>query len=93
MTKRFAATAGKRDANEAEIVAALLKVGATVERITTGGGVPDLLVGYRGHTILMEVKTKKGKLNATQAEWHDAWRGTPAVLVWSVEGALREIGL
>ena len=67
MTKRFAATAGKRDANEAEIVAALQRVGATVERITTGGGVPDLLVGYWRKNYLMEVKQGKNKLNIEQA--------------------------
>ena len=93
MTKRFAATAGRRDANEGEIVAALLKVGASVIPITQGGGIPDLLVGFRGATVLMEIKTGKRGLNALQTEWHEAWRGTPAVLVHDVEGALREIGL
>jgi len=39
-----------RDANEAEIVAALLKVGASVHRFH----VPcDLIVGYRGKTYLL----------------------------------------
>ena len=86
------AVQGRRDANEAEIVAALLKVGASVDLITTGGGVPDLLVGFRGQTFLIEVKFGKGKLNAIQTDWHDAWRGTPAVVVHSVDEALKEIG-
>lgn len=45
--------AAKVDANQAEIVAALKAAGATVEVI---GQPVDLLVGYRGEWILMEVK-------------------------------------
>lgn len=45
----------KRDENEPAIVAALVGLGAIVCRIENFG-VPDLLVGYRGRTILLEVK-------------------------------------
>lgn len=44
-----------RDSNEVEIVTALQQVGASVTRIGEPG-VPDLLVGFRGETYLLEVK-------------------------------------
>lgn len=44
-----------RDANEPEIVKALEAAGATVTRLNEAG-VPDLLVGYKGKTSLLEVK-------------------------------------
>jgi hypothetical protein len=51
-----------RDSNEPEIVTALEAVGASVTRLGSKG-VPDLLVGYRGETFLLEVKhvDAKGK--------------------------------
>jgi hypothetical protein len=88
--------AKQRDANEAEIVAALEAVGATVERLDTP---VDLLVGYRGRNFLLEVKAplgprggrSAGRYTDDQAEWHRSWRGQRAV-VRSVDDALRAIG-
>ena len=88
MSYRYPATQGQRDVNEPEIIAALKAVGATVECIPTGDGVPDLLVGYKGENKLIEVKPEpvKGKvfashvkLNPKQVEWHKAWRGQKAI--------------
>ena len=45
-----------RDGNEAEIIKALIGFGATVQKLTGGNGRPDLLIGYRGLDLLMEVK-------------------------------------
>ena len=46
--------AARVDANQAEIVAALRQAGASVWII----GIPvDLLVGFRGMTIAVEIKT------------------------------------
>lgn len=47
--------ARRRDDNEPPIVAALQAVGAGVQRLD-GRGLPDLLVGYRGRLLLLEVK-------------------------------------
>lgn len=60
--------ARQRDANEPQIVTALKDVGATVAKLD-GKGLPDLLVGYKGDTFLMEVKgiTKTGKTKRTRA--------------------------
>ena len=45
------------DRNHVEIVKALRDYGAFVVSLASvGKGVPDLLIGYKRHTILMEVK-------------------------------------
>ena len=49
--------AAKIDANQTQVVIALRAAGATVQSLAAVGvGVPDLLVGFRGQTYLMEVK-------------------------------------
>ena len=83
---------GRVDANQAEIVAALRKVGASVVSIADiGKGCPDILVGFRGVNHLMELKTATGTLTDDEREWRAAWRGS-GFLVRSVEEALRAIG-
>ena len=80
----------KRDPNERQIVDALRKYGATVTRLSPPGeapGLPDLLVGYGGQNILMEVKSGKTKLSAKQVSWHADWLGQVAV-VRSAEEAM-----
>lgn len=90
--------AAKVDANQAEIVAALRKVGATVEPLhRVGGGCPDLAVGFRGANYLIEVKDggkapSARKLNPAQIEWHGSWRGAVAVAS-NVDDALAIIGV
>lgn len=45
------------DANQPDIVKALRKMGAFVQSLAAvGDGCPDLLVGFRGKTYLIEVK-------------------------------------
>ena len=85
--------AARTDANQEEIVKALRAVGATVQSLAAvGHGVPDLLVGYQGKTILMEVKdgTKspsKRQLTEDQVKWIDAWSGGSVFIVDNVEAA------
>lgn len=86
------------DANQAGIVAALRKAGASVA-VTShlGHGFPDLVVGYvdeegMGQTILMEIKAGADALTAEEARWHLAWRGGPTVIVRSAEAALTLVG-
>ena len=93
----------KRDGNEKEIVAALRAVGASVSHLSDSG-VPDLLVGYRGETYLLEIKepgqgqNKRrskggvGDLTASQVTWWQTWLGKPAVVVRTVDEALGAIG-
>jgi Holliday junction resolvase len=81
------------DANQNEIVDALRKCGATVRVITQGDGIPDLLVGYNGETILMEVKDGQKvpsarKLTEAEQDFFNKWTGGLLVVVNSVEEAL-----
>jgi hypothetical protein len=90
--------AAKVDDNQTAIVKALRAVGATAQSLAAiGCGCPDLLVGYRGGTYLLEVKDGRKPPSARQLTpdeqaWHAAWRGWPAYTVLSVEHALRAIG-
>lgn len=89
--------AARTDANQPEIVAALRAAGASVTPChAVGQGYPDLTVGYRGKTYLIEVKdpskpTADQRLTPAQEVWHGAWRGHAAV-VRTVEEALAVIG-
>jgi hypothetical protein len=90
--------AAKVDRNQAEIVAALRRLGATVQPLhAVGQGCPDLLVGFRGSNYLLEIKDWQASasdrvLNAGQVEWHGGWKGQVAK-VETVEAALIAIGV
>ena len=98
---RHPALMGKRDANEPSIIKAQEEAGASVWKLPTGQGLPDLLVGsdmpcpHCGFMFpqnkLEEVKTLKGKLNPTQVKWHDNWKGQKCV-VRTPQEALSIIG-
>ncbi len=73
--------ARKVDEHQALIMEALRTAGATVQSLhTVGHGCPDLLCGYHGMNILMEVKSEKGCLNSNQVVWHREWKGQKAVV-------------
>jgi len=85
--------AARVDENQGLIVKALRACGATVRIITQGDGIPDLLVGYRGHTILMEVKDgdktpSQRKLTEAEQNFFDTWTGGKLLIVNSVDEAL-----
>jgi Holliday junction resolvase len=85
--------ANRIDANQNQIVDAMRKVGAVVRIISQGDGIPDLLVGYKGFTILMEVKDgdkvpSARKLTEAEQKFFDDWQGGMLVVVNSVEEAL-----
>lgn len=88
--------AARVDANQEVIIAALRKIGASVQPLhTVGDGCPDLLVGWRGVNSLLEVKDgkqppSKRRLNALQTSWRDSWRGS-VHKVESVQDALEAI--
>lgn len=90
--------AAKADQNQPEIVAALRRVGASVQHLhAVGSGCPDLLVCFRNVLFLMEVKDgnkppSKRKLTPDQVTWHQAWTGDVHV-VKSVDEALAVLGL
>jgi Holliday junction resolvase len=81
------------DLNHKEIVAALRDVGASVYSLSTvGGGVPDLLVGFRGVNYLIEIKSKYGTFTPDQTEFYALYRGA-FVVVRSVSEAYAAIGV
>lgn len=88
--------AAKVDANHSEIVTALRKIGATVtSTAAVGKGFPDLAVGWRGMTLLLEIKDgskppSARKLTEDERDWHDMWRGH-AEVVNTVDEAIRAV--
>ena len=77
------------DANHIEIVDKLRAIGATVvDLASVGGGVPDILVGWRGRTYLLEIKTTKGYIRATQEQFFRSWMGGRIAIVRSFDEAL-----
>ena len=83
--------AARIDANQAQIVSALRAAGAYVWIISLP---VDLLVGYKGHTFLVEVKTNaKKRLTALQDDFFNNWSGSTLARIDSPEAALRMIGV
>ena len=85
--------AAKVDDNQKDIVKALRAIGATVRIVTQGEGIPDLLVGFRGHTVLMEVKDgdkppSARKLTEAEQKFFEEWRGGMLAVVESVDDAI-----
>jgi hypothetical protein len=81
--------AARVDENQAAIVKALRDAGAYVWIV----GLPvDLLVGYKNHTWLMEIKTnEKKKLTKLQTDFFANWTGGTLCRIDSPEAALRAI--
>ena len=85
------------DANQPLIVKALREAGASVLSLSPmGGGCPDLLVGYKGRNLLMEIKdpTKKPsqrKLTDDEYVFHSGWAGNVFLVETAVE-ALKLLG-
>lgn len=85
--------AAKRDGNHGDIVRALRAVGCSVaDTAALGAGFPDMVVGTRRRTLLMEVKDgslppSAQALTPAQKKFHAQWRGE-IVVVSSVKEAL-----
>lgn len=102
--RRIFFRAAHRDKAERAIINALRAVGASVHQIS-GKDIPDLLVGYRGTTFLLEVKSRllseeKGrkprvretKVSEGQKDFLATWRGGTARVVFTPEEALMAVG-
>ena len=83
--------AARVDANQAQVVSALRAAGAYVWII----GLPvDLLVGYKNHTFLVEIKDgPKKRLTDLQDDFFKTWIGGTLVRIDGPEAALRMIGV
>lgn len=84
------------DDNQKAVVKFLRDKGVSVSvTSSTGRGFPDLVCGYRGKNILLEIKDGNKPLSAQvltpeQKLWHYEWKGQIAV-VNSPEMAWQEI--
>lgn len=84
--------AARRDANERRVIDALRACGAYVKQINDEG-LADLLVFYRGHTLILEVKDgdkppSARALTPAEQKFHDEWPGTNLYIVTSEHDAL-----
>jgi hypothetical protein len=81
--------AARVDANQEQIVSVLRAAGAVVWII----GLPvDLLVGYKNHTFLVEIKTdSKKRLTKLQKDFFENWSGGTLCRIDNPEAALRMI--
>ena len=89
------AFAKKVDKNQASVVKALRDYGADVFLLhMVGGGIPDLMVCYDDHTILMEVKDGLDKkLTPQQITLFAGWKGGHLHRVNSVQEAIEVLKL
>ena len=82
----------RRDANERRVIDALRACGAYVKQINDEG-LADLLVFYRGHTLILEVKDgdkppSARALTPAEQKFHDEWPGQNLYIVTSEYEAL-----
>jgi len=95
------AYARRTDNTHAPIREALRQVGATVlDTHTLGEGFPDLVVGYRHRTFLIECKTirptREGGSHGEsdlQRQLREGWRGADWLVVTSEHDALAQISM
>lgn len=87
--------AKKVDKNQAAVVKTLRDNGADVYLLhMVGKGIPDLLVAYEGHTILIEVKDGVNKVfTPDQLKFIAAWKGGPLHRVNNEQEALEVLNL
>ena len=79
------------DANQDQIIIALRAAGAYVWIISLP---VDLLVGYKGHTFLVEIKrTAKSRFTPLQQDFFESWGGDTLARIDSPDAALRMIGV
>ena len=87
---------GRIDANQNAVVAYLRALGMSVCILSPmGKGIPDLLVGWRGRNVLLELKDgakppSAQELTGDERDWHAKWAGQLAT-VNSAESAARVV--
>jgi len=83
---------GRVDENHAEIVSVLRRCCSVTSTSGVGSGFPDLVVGFRGVTHLLEIKDgekspSRRRLTDDESAWHETWQGEPVCIVESLRGA------
>ena len=86
-------TAARVDANQTAVVKYLRQCGMSAEVLSAvGKGCPDLIVGFHGLNILLEIKDgakspSKQSLTVAEADWHAAWGGQVTIATSPEEAA------
>jgi hypothetical protein len=89
-------TRARVDANHASIAKALRGCGMSVQSLASvGKGVPDLLIGFHGVNVLLEVKDgaksrSQRKLTPAESVWASLWSGQ-VHMVTSAEQAIEVV--
>ena len=81
------------DENQKLIFHTFIALGASVCNLSTvGRGCPDALIGYKGNTVLVEIKSSnKATFTEPQIKFMKEWRGGPVSRIDSVDAAIRLI--
>jgi Holliday junction resolvase len=78
------------DCNQKDIVHALKTFGATVVDLSgVGKGCPDLLIGFKGTTYLIEIKKdSKAKFTPQQLQFNELWSGGVIARIQTIDEAI-----
>ena len=81
------------DLNHQEVVKTLRSLGASVfDASRMGQGFPDLVVGYKQQTVLVEIKSSEQKrFTNAQLKFMAVWKGSAVVRINDIDGAIRLI--
>ena len=82
--------AKRTDINQKDIVHALRTFGATVIDLSgVGKGCPDLLVGFKDITYLIEIKRDgKAKFTPQQLQFNELWKGGIVARIETIDDAI-----
>jgi len=81
------------DDNQKQIIHTFIALGASVLNLSrVGEGCPDILIGYKKHSVLCEIKRdNKAPYTESQVKFMQNWRGGPVSRIDSVDAAIRLI--
>ena len=81
------------DENQKSLIHTFICLGASVLNLSTvGRGCPDLLIGYKGKTVLVEIKSSaKASFTDPQVKFMQEWRGGAVSRIDSVDAVIRLI--
>jgi Holliday junction resolvase len=87
------AYAKKVDLNHKEVVEKFRELGASVfDASGVGRGFPDIVVGYNGQTVLVEIKSgERKRFSEAQLKFMAEWKGSAVTRINDVEGVIRLI--
>lgn len=85
----------RTDKNQKQIEKVLKQLGASVKSTSQlGNGFPDLIIGYKGKTYLVEIKGENsyGKtLRESQIKFKNSWKGSPIIILRTTNDAIEFI--